>query len=416
MIRPMDLTARSSSRPGRRAVTRNPRARRSPGAAPAALAVPWVLVLVAGLSVAAGAGCGGGKAAAKGKDGKGDRGVPVVAVPATTGDLPVVLSGLGTVTPLASVTVRSRVDGELVSVAFREGQIVARGDLLAQIDPRPFEVQLHQAEGQLAKDQAALKNARADLERYKVLIAEDSVPRQQLDTQAATVDQIEATLKSDQAQIESARLNLTYSRITAPISGIVGLRQVDPGNIVHASDPGGLLVITQQQPIATLFTIAADRLPEILRATRTGRKLVVEAWDRDLKRRLASGSLLALDNQIDQATGTVKIKALFPNEDLALYPSQFVNARLTVDTIRGTVLIPTAALQRSPQATYVYVVKPDSTVEMRTVEAQLTEGDQTALAKGVASGEVVVVDGVEKLQPGSKVAVSSPAGSRKKAG
>ncbi len=416
MIPAMDLTARSPSRPVRRAVTRISRALRAPGAAPSVLTVPWALALLAGLSVAAGGGCSGGPADAKGKDGKGDRGVPVVAVPATTGDLPVVLSGLGTVTPLASVTVRSRVDGELVSVAFREGQIVARGDLLAQIDPRPFEVQLHQAEGQLAKDQAALKNARADLERYKVLIAEDSVPRQQLDTQAATVDQIEATLKSDQAQIESARLNLTYSRITAPISGIVGLRQVDPGNIVHASDPGGLLVITQQQPIATLFTIAADRLPEILRATRTGRRLVVEAWDRDLKKRLASGSLLALDNQIDQATGTVKIKALFPNEDLALYPSQFVNARLTVDTLRGAVLIPTAALQRSPQATYVYVVKPDSTVEMRNVEAQLTEGDQTALAKGVASGELVVVDGVEKLQPGSKVAVSGPGGSRKKAG
>lgn len=416
MIRAMDRSAISPSRPGRRAAIRSQRARRAPGPARAALAVPSALALLAGLWAAGGTGCGGGPVAAKGKDAKGDRGVPVVAVPATAGDLPVVLSGLGTVTPLASVTVRSRVDGELVSVAFREGQIVARGDLLAQIDPRPFEVQLHQAEGQLAKDQAALKNARADLERYKVLIAEDSVPRQQLDTQAATVDQIEATLKSDQAQIESARLNLTYSRITAPISGIVGLRQVDPGNIVHASDPGGLLVITQQQPIATLFTIAADRLPEILRAARTGRRLVVEAWDRDLKKRLASGSLLALDNQIDQATGTVKIKALFPNQDLALYPSQFVNARLTVDTLRGAVLIPTAALQRSPQATYVYVVKPDSTVEMRNVEAQLTEGDQTAIAKGVAPGELVVVDGVEKLQPGSKVAVSGPGGSRKKAG
>jgi multidrug efflux system membrane fusion protein len=379
--------------------------------------------LAAGALLVAGAlaGCNGGAAAAKDKEkaakaAKADKGIPVVAIAARTGDLPVVLSGLGTVTPLASVTVRSRVDGELVSVAFREGQVVNKGDLLAQIDPRPFEVQLHQAEGQLAKDQAALKNARADLERYKVLIAEDSVPRQQLDTQAATVDQIEATLKSDQAQIESARLNLTYSRITAPITGIVGLRQVDPGNIVHATDQTGLLVITQQQPITVLFTIAADRLPEILRGTKSGRRLAVDAWDRDLKKRLATGSLLAIDNQIDQATGTVRIKALFPNEDLALFPSQFVNARLTVDTLRGTVLVPTAALQRSPQATYVYVVKPDSTVEMRTVEPQLTEGEETAIQRGVAAGESVVVDGVEKLQPGSKVTVSGPGEGRKKAG
>ncbi len=350
-----------------------------------------------------------GSGAAKAAKTPAQRAIPVVGTAARIGDLNVYQSGLGTVTPLKTVTVRSRVDGELMSVAYGEGQRVRQSDLLAQIDPRPFQVQLHQAEGQLAKDEAALKNAKLDLERYKVLIAEDSVSRQQLDTQAATVTQFEAAIKSDQSQVESAKLNLTYSRITAPISGVVGLRLVDPGNIVHASDQNGLLVITQQQPIAVLFTIAADRLPEVLRQTKAGRKLVVDAWDRDFKTKLATGTLLAIDNQIDQSTGTVKIKALFPNESMSLYPSQFVNARLLVDTIRGTILIPTVALQRSPQATYVYVVKPDSSVEMRTVDIGSAEGDDTSIRKGVAAGEVVVVDGVEKLQPGTKVTLATPA-------
>ena len=338
------------------------------------------------------------------------RAVPVVGATARVGDLGVYQNGLGTVTPIKTVTVRSRVDGELDSVAYREGQLVREGDLLAQIDPRPYEVQLHQAEGQLAKDEAALKNAKIDLERYKVLIAQDSVPRQQLDTQAATVDQDEAAIKSDQAQIESAKLNLTYSRITAPISGIVGLRLVDPGNIVHATDLNGLLVITQQQPIGVIFTIAADHLQAVLQQRKTGHELVVEAWDRDLKHKLANGSLLAIDNQIDQSTGTVRMKAQFPNDDFALYPNQFVNARLLVDTLRQTVLVPTAAIQRSPQSTYVYVVKPDSTVELRTVDLQLTEGDDTSVKKGLAAGEVVVVDGTDKLQPGTLVVLAKSGG------
>ncbi|HVN75341.1 MAG TPA: MdtA/MuxA family multidrug efflux RND transporter periplasmic adaptor subunit [Thermoanaerobaculaceae bacterium] len=356
----------------------------------------------------------GQASAARGGRGGAPRAIPVVATAAAVGDLGVYQNGLGTVTAIKTVTVRSRVDGELTSVAFHEGDLVREGDLLAEIDPRPFEVQLHQAEAQLAKDQAAIANAKVDLERYQTLIQQDSIPRQQLDTQVATVTQYEAALKSDQAQIESARLNLTYSRITAPISGIAGLRLVDPGNIVHASDPGGLVVITQQQPIAVVFTIPGDHLPPVLKQVRAGRTLTVEAWDRDLKTKLATGSVLAVDNQIDPNTGTVRIKAVFPNEDAALYPNQFVNARLLVDTLRGAVLIPTAAIQRSPQSSFVYVVKPDATVELRDVEVELTEGDESAVRKGVAAGDVVVVDGVDKLQPGSLVAVAAPGGTRQR--
>lgn len=338
--------------------------------------------------------------------GAGPRAVPVVALPSRTGDLPVYQTGIGTVTPLKTVTVRSRVDGELLSVAYREGQVVHEGELLAQIDPRPFEVQLHQAQGQLAKDEAALKNAQMDLERYKVLVQQDSIARQQLDAQAATVTQYEAALKSDRAQVESANLNLTYSRIMAPISGTVGMRLVDPGNMVHAGDPNGLLVITQQQPIAVLFTIPADNLPPVLRQTKAGHKLAVEAWDRELKHKLGTGSVLAIDNQIDQTTGTVRIKALFPNADSTLYPNQFVNARLLVDTLHDAVLIPTAALDRGQQSTYVYVVKPDSTVETRTVVVRLAEGDDTAVSGGVVAGEMVVVDGMDKLQNGMTVTLA----------
>ncbi len=341
----------------------------------------------------------------------GPRAVPVVGATVRRGDLGVYQTGLGTVTALETATVRSRVDGELVRVAYKEGQPVRAGDLLVEIDPRPFQVQLHQAEAQLAKDEAALRNAKVDLERYKA--SQDIIPRQQLDTQVATVDQTEAAIKSDQAQVESARLNLTYSRIVAPISGIVGLRLVDPGNIVHANDTNGLLVVTQQQPISVVFTIASDNLEPVVQQLKARRELVVEAWDRDWKRKLATGSLLAVDNQIDPSTGTVRLKAEFSNGDLALYPNQFVNARLLVDTLHQAVLAPTAALQRSPQATYVWVVKKDGTVEMRTVEVQLTQGDDSAIEKGVSPGDVVVIDGVDKLQPGTAVAVAGGPGSRK---
>lgn len=341
-----------------------------------------------------------------------NRAIPVVAVPARTGDIGVYVSGLGTVTAVNTVTVRSRVDGQLVRVAFQEGQLVRAGDLLAEIDPRPFQVQLMQAEGQKAKDEAALKNGMLDLQRYQALIQQDSIPRQQLDTQRSTVNQLEAALKTDEGQVESAKLNLAYCRITAPIPGRVGLRLVDAGNMVHASDANGLVVITQLQPIAVVFTIPADQLP-LVQQQMLGSRLPVEAWDRDLKNQLGIGELLAVDNQIDPSTGTVRIKALFPNVNSALYSNQFVNARLLVSTLRGAVLVPSAAIQRSPQSTFAWVVRPDSTAEMRTVDVQLTEGDQSAIRKGLASGETVVIDGVDKLQPGTKVAATPPDGGRR---
>ena len=359
------------------------------------------------------------KAAAAADAQRSGRAVPVVAVPATVADLPVYLTGLGTVSATNTVTVRSRVDGQLLRVDFQEGQLVHRGDLLAQIDPRPFEVQLTQAEGQRGKNEAAIANARLDLQRFRTLFEQSIVPQQQLDTQAATVRQLEATLKSDQGLIDSARLNLAYTRITAPLTGSVGLRLVDPGNIVHANDANGLVVITQLAPIAVVFTIPADHLPPVQQQLKKGLKLPVEAWDRDLKNRIASGTLLAVDNQIDPATGTVRIKAIFDNESGELYSNQFVNARLLVDTLHDAIVIPTAAIQRSPQSTFVWAVKPDSTVEMRNVAVQLTSGDVTAVRTGVAAGDRVVVDGVDRLAPGSKVApggAAAPGGTGAPAG
>jgi multidrug efflux system membrane fusion protein len=333
---------------------------------------------------------------------------PVVAAPARAGDLPITLEGLGTVTPIASVTVRSRVDGQLMQVHFEEGQMVQAGDLLAEIDPRPFQVQLEQAQGQLARDQALLANANVDHARYKRLVAEDSIPKQQLDTQAALVQQYQGVVQSDKAQVDNAQLQLTYARITAPISGRLGLRLVDPGNMIHASDAGGLVVLTQIAPIAVVFTIPEDSLQPVLARVRAGAEMPVDAYDRANVHRIASGTLLTVDNAVDPNTGTVRLKAQFPNADDALFPNQFVNARLQLDVQRGVTLVPTAAVQRGLQGPFVYVVKPDHTAEERPVTLGENDGDETALAQGVTPGELVVVDGAEALRAGRAVTLRTP--------
>ncbi len=354
----------------------------------------------------------GGKGAGKGGRGGGDpnRVQPVAAAAARIGDVNIVQTALGTVTALRTVIVKPRVEGQLQSVSFTEGQIVKAGDTLAQIDPAPLRVALNQTEGNLAKDAAQLNNARLDLERYRTLLAQDSIAAQQVDQQAATVRQLEGTVKVDQAQVDNARLQLSYTRISAPITGRVGLRQVDAGNMVTGSEPNGIAVITQVDPVTVLFTIPQDNLQRVLARLNAGDKPAVEAWDREQKNVLARGALLTTDNQIDVTTGTVKLKAQLPNEKALLFPNQFVNIRMVIDTRKGVVVVPSAAIQRGAQGTIVYVVKDDSTVTLRPVVVGPTEGASTAVESGLAAGERVIVDGVDRIREGVKVEVTEPAG------
>jgi len=350
--------------------------------------------------------------------GRGGRGgtTPVVAGRAKKGDISVYVQALGNVTPLYTVTIKTRVDGQLMEVKYKEGQIVQQGAPLAEIDPRPYQAVLTQAEGQLVRDQALLANANVDLNRYQGLLKQNAIPEQQYATQVALVKQYEGTVKNDEGQVDAAKVNLAYCHIASPITGLVGLRLVDPGNIVHAADTMGLVVITQIQPISIVFPIAEDQLQEVLTRYHAGQKLQAEAWNRDNSKKLSVGTLATIDNEIDQTTGTLRLRAIYPNANNALFPNQFVNVRLLVDRKQGVVLIPNVAVQLSNDTKYVYLVKPDSTVTVRNIVTGAVDSQQTEVVSGLNAGDVVVMQGVDKLNEGSKVAASiageTPAGGR----
>ncbi len=340
---------------------------------------------------------------------RGRPGVPPVAVaPVQSGDVNVTINALGTVTSLATVTIRSQISGYLVNVAFKEGDIVNKGDLLAEIDSRPFQLALSQAQGALKRDQAMLQSAQLDLERYQNLVKTNAIPRQQLDQQAALVQQDQGNVLTDQAQIDTAKLNIQYCHIVAPVSGRLGLRLVDQGNYVTPGDANGLVVLTQLSPISVIFTTPEDNLPAVQRRLKDGAVLPVTVFDRSATAKLAAGELRTLDNQIDTTTGTVKLRAQFANEDATLFPNQFVNVQLLVDTLHDTPVVPTSAVQRGAPGTFVYVLNPDSTVSVRTVELGPIDGERVAVKNGLKVGEQVVVDGADKLRDGIKISVRDP--------
>lgn len=328
---------------------------------------------------------------------------PVIVAPVETADVPVHLEAIGTVTALNTVTVKTQVDGQLMRILFREGDVVKAGQLLAEVDPRPYQVQLAQAEGQLAKDRAQLANARQDLERYKKLVSQDSATQQQLDTQEALVRQLEGTVKSDQAAIDSAKLQLTYSRITAPVGGRLGLRQVDPGNIVHPSDTNGIVVITEVQPINVMFSLPQRDITSLLQKPAGGAGLQVDALSSETKQPIARGQVLTIDNQIDTSTGTIKLKAQFPNRDNRLFPNQFVSTRLQLDVRRNAVVAPTAAILRGAPGTFVYVANADKTVRIQKVTLGPSDNVRTIIEDGLKPGEMVVIDGTDKLRADAKI-------------
>jgi multidrug efflux system membrane fusion protein len=348
---------------------------------------------------AGGPGAGGG-------GGRGGMNIPLTVGVAsvTTADIPITINALGTVTPLATVTVHPQVSGPLIRIAFTEGQTVKRGDLLVQIDPRPFQAAVDQADGQLKRDQALLANAKVDQERYKTLLAQDSISDQTNATQVATVAQDEATVASDRATLEAAQLNLDYCRITSPVAGLVGLRQVDIGNLVQANSTT-IVVVTQMQPMSVLFTVPEDSLSNILQRLRAGQKLAVDAFDRSMTNKIASGVLSNADNEIDPTTGTLKLRALFDNSKFELFPSQFVNVRLLLDTLHDAIVVPGAAMQQGASGSYLYVVNPDSTVSMRAVNAGPSSGDLVSITSGLKVGERVVVDGADQLRDGARVII-----------
>lgn len=347
-------------------------------------------------------GCSSADPKTKAQASSGPRAISVAVAPVQKQDVPVYLSGLGAVTAFNTANLKSRVDGQIMKVNFREGQYVNEGELLIEIDSRPYQVQLEQMQAQLFKDQASLRDAKLNLDRYTALIPSGSIAQQQVDTQKATVDQLDGQVRTDQAQIDNAKLQITYCHITAPFSGRIGLRQVDPGNIVHAADTNPMLILTQLQPIAVIFTLPEDVLPNVAQQMKRG-TLEVDAFSRDDLTKLATGTLLTIDNQIDPTTGTAKLKAVFDNKDDKLWPNQFVNADLLLETRKNSTVVPTAAILRGPQGTFVYTVNPDKTVQDKPVTISLTQGDTTVVTSGVNPGDTVVTDGQDKLQRGSSI-------------
>jgi multidrug efflux system membrane fusion protein len=361
-----------------------------------------VLVVPLAILVASFSGCSGADSKQQQAHAAAPRPVSVSIAPVQKQDMPVYLSGLGSVTAFNTANIKSRVDGQIMQVAVREGQTVNQGQLLIEIDSRPFQVQLEQAQAQLSRDQAQLGDAKLNLDRDTALIPSGSIAQQQVDTQRALVHQVQGTVNNDQALIDNAKLQIVYCHITAPFNGRIGLRQVDPGNIVHASDTNPMLVLTQLEPIAVIFTLPEDVLPSVAQHMKKA-TLTVDAFSRDDQTKLATGKLLTIDNQIDQTTGTAKLKAVFDNKDGQLWPNQFVNAELLLETRKGSTVLPTAAILHGPQGTFVYAVKPDKTVEARQVTVSLTQGNTTAVTSGLNPGDMVVTDGQDKLQTGSTI-------------